>query len=274
MTPRLGAVARWVALVSRRSALAWVLIALGCASAPEVTRLPEGDPRPGAFLAAHAERVAARQGLRARTRVSVRGAHAAPLSRQLLLLERPARMRVEVLGLMGQRTVVLATDGVAYDLFTQASGRVERGPVHPGVLAQVAGLPITPEAAVRLLLGLPALPAAAAPGSARLAGERIALRWSDGEPALLRSAEFDPAGHLRRFEVARAGEGVRLVAQFDDYRELPGGPFAHRVGLHFPAEDAAVEVRFDDVELDPDLPASLFRLEVRGRVSSEAGGDE
>ncbi|MDX1649053.1 MAG: DUF4292 domain-containing protein [Myxococcota bacterium] len=248
---------------------ALVGLVLGCRTAPPTwTPLSATDPRPERLLAAQAARREARQGLRATARVRFEGQGSGSFAKETLLLERPARLRVEVLGLLGQRVAVLASDGEEYALWRAETKRLERGPVHPAILWEVAGVPLRPAEAVALLLGAPALPAAP-PAASRAEGavEGGGVRLAGEDDDVLRVAEFDAAGRLRAWRVGRPGE-VWLEARWADYRETERGAFAHRVELDFPTRDQRARVDFHQVELDPELPAELFRLELSQGASS------
>ena len=52
-------------------------------------------------------------------------------------------------------------------------------------------------------------------------------------------------------------------ARFDDYRELSGIWFAYEVELRFPRQDSVVTLRFDEVELNPELSPEVFVLRLR-----------
>lgn len=246
---------------------ALVGLVLGCRTTPPAwSPLAADDPRAAALVEAQAARRDARQGLRATARVRFEGGQGAGFfARELLLLERPARMRVEVLGILGQRVAVLASDGDAYALWRAETRSFERGEVHPGILLEVAGVPLRPEEAVGLLLGAPALPAAT-PRASRADG-RGAVRLAWEEAGWLRVAEFDAEGRLRAWRVGREGEAW-LEARWDDFREAAGGAFAHRVELDFPAASQSARVDFHEVELNPALPAHLFRLDPPGGTRS------
>ena len=99
----------------KRAALALaaaLLLQIGCRTLPsQVVRLAVDDPRPHALLADWTARAGELRSLRGSARVSLDGARGASFARQLLALERPARLRVEVLGLLNQRIAVLATEG-------------------------------------------------------------------------------------------------------------------------------------------------------------------
>jgi hypothetical protein len=131
----------------KRAALALVaalLLQMGCRTLPPgAVRLALDDPRPQALLAGWNARAGELRSLRGSARVSLDGVRGASFARQLLAVERPARLRVEVIGLLNQRIAVLATDGEHYDLYRSENGAVESGEIRPGVLWEVAGVPLT-----------------------------------------------------------------------------------------------------------------------------------
>ena len=78
----------------------------------------------------------ARRGLSGRARLAVDGHDGALRLRgsQRVALERPARLRVEVLGLFDQTLAVLVTDGERYQFFRANDRTWESGPVGPDLL--------------------------------------------------------------------------------------------------------------------------------------------
>ena len=94
-----------------------LLLQMGCRTLPPgAVPLAVDDPRPQALLANWTARAGELRSLRGSARVSLDGARGASFARQLLALERPARIRVEVLGLLNQRVAVLATGNGLKDI--------------------------------------------------------------------------------------------------------------------------------------------------------------
>ncbi|HVH07209.1 MAG TPA: hypothetical protein VNE71_14550 [Myxococcota bacterium] len=241
---------------------------LGCRTVlPSATPpLARDDPRPAALVAGLGALAAERSSLRASARVSIEGQRGASFARQLVLLERPSRLRLEVLGVLGQRVAVLASDGAHYDLYRAEKPGLESGEVHPGILYEVAGLAITPEEVIQLALGAPLAPGASAPGIAGAAelpegGVRVELGYRAGE--LRRVVEFDAGGALVRYAARDAEGGLVLEARFTDYRDVAGSRFAFHIEVSLPAAESRAEIQFQSVELNPALPAELFRLPQR-----------
>ena len=262
----------------RSSALLLVVLSAfaGCRTggmAPmPIPSAPTGlDARAAEYLDALSLRHGSVSGLRARARTEVEGASGAAFSRQLLLLQRPARLRLEVMGILGQRALVLTTDGQRYQVYRAEAAGIERGEVHPGVLWEVAGVPLAPHAAVSILLAAPELVAGGAPPTVHwdgASGEAV-VAFAD------RTFRFDAAGRLRGYRWHPDGHDW-AVARYDDWRSVDDESdiaFPHSIMLDFPSNGGRVRVALSDVELNPALDVGLFRLGAPEPLSSGAEGD-
>lgn len=261
--------------MSRRARTLRALCALGCALALSAcqtlppasawTPLLAGDARATerlAWLRAHA---AARRSLRANARVSLSGTAGESFSRQLVLVERDAKLRIEVIGLLGQRALVLASDGVLYDVYRAETGKTETGPVDAGVLWRVARIPLLPSEAVGLLLAAPAVLAEPPLAEAGPQGE-LRLAWAD------RSVTFDKAGALAEARVLAGPGGEELAkAKFLDWRGEGATAFPYRVELDFAFQKGGAVIEFRDAEVNAALDPKWFRL--KGTPVSSAAGE-
>ena len=237
--------------------------AAACATPIPVQPLSPGDPRPRRLLDDWVERASQRQRLRGLVRLEVDrndGSVQIP-GKQLVVLERPSRLRVEVLGFLNQPLAVIATDGEGFEVYRAEDQSYEAGEVDEHLLWNEAGIDLSPEEAVAVLLGvpisdpLPALANAVSDGDGRI---RIDLADADG--TVVQRATFDPAGRLRAFEVLDEFGAVRWDAQFDAYRDVGGSPFAHSIELAIRSGDTRAEITFRNVELNPDLQPDIFQL--------------
>jgi hypothetical protein len=240
--------------------------------------LASDDARPGVLLEAWAHQAGERRALRGRGRLEVDAAGAAAggrdlhyRSRQALVLARPARLRVEVRGLFGTTAAVLATDGERYDFF-QAEGRsFESGPVHDGLLWEVARLALTPEEVVDLILGAPQLADSLSPTAAFDAGDgRVRIELSDTSGSVRRLVDFDAEGRLRWLQERRRSGAVAWEADFDDYAPVDGAPLAHTLAIRLRGGRTRALLSLSGVELNPELSPELFRLDAL--AAREAGG--
>lgn len=250
---------RAASCAARAAALLVLLALAGCRTLPaEQHALAPDDPRPALRIAALRALAEERTGLRATARSRSEGPGGGAFSSQLLLVQRPASLRVEVIGLLQQRILVLATDGARYELYRAEGQLREEGPVHPGVLQEVAGLPLTPEAAVGLLLAAPLVPEAAPTSASEDAAGGLTLHWPDETLA------FDAAGRLVALWF-RPDEREVLYAHWSDWRDTASGAFPHRIDLDLPEAEARLSLEYRQVELDPELQPELFRLGLGSR---------
>jgi hypothetical protein len=237
-----------------------------CASAPPPpVPLPRDDARPAALLERFARDAERRLSLRGVARLSLDGPAGAGRAKQVLVAERPARLRVEVLGFLDQTVAVLATDGERYRLFRSEDHSVASGLVHPALLWEVAGLAVTPEQAVRLLLGAPETPARATVAAGELlpaGGVRLELRAPDG--AERQRLEFDRSGRLCAWAALDPEGRARAEARWTDYRPLGDLAFAYELELLDHASGTRARLRFVQVELNPELPREIFDLSAGG----------
>jgi hypothetical protein len=252
--------------VHRRRAAACLLALLvaGCRTPVALgPPLSADDPRPRAWVERLAAEAESLRSLRGRARVSIDGSRGAAFARQLLIVERPARLRLEILGMLGQRVAVLATDGVRYDLYRAELPGIETGDVHEEILWEAAGLPLTAEEAVRLALGTPIGKSARIDSALELGGEGGIRVDLEGSPDAARvTLEFAAEGQLARY-VRRTVAGTAVLdARYGDYRDVDGRSFAHRIEVEFPAADTHAQILFQSVELNVELPERLFRLEL------------
>ena len=223
---------------------------------------PGGRPAPrGAASQSVTRDAATRRALRGVARLAIDGPAGAGRAKQILVLERPARLRVEVLGLLDQTLAVLVTDGARYQL-VRSRGPLDRrrAPSTTRCSARWPGIALTPEQAVGVLLGAPLRARArvsSAPRSCRTAGMRLEVR-RDG--ALEREQlDCDAAGNVQRWALLGAGGELLLEARYGDRRTLGGVAFAHEVELRDLRTDASVRIAWSRVELDPVLPPESVR---------------
>jgi hypothetical protein len=239
----------------------WCALAGGCRTTLPPVPLPAGDTRPAALLAALAAEAESRHSLRGAVKLSLDGPSGAIRASQVLVVEQPSHLRVEVQGFLSQTVAVLVTDGERFQLYRAGEHGVEDGRVYPGLLWQVAQVDLTPEEAVEVLLGAPRVPPGLVPTQAlRLHDGGIRVAVGDALGPSQRVLEWDPDGRLRRFETRTPGDSVLWQAEFSEWQQVGGAWFAFSVALHFPVSKTEVELTFHDVELNPELPSDAFVL--------------
>jgi hypothetical protein len=237
--------------------------ATACATPIPLQPLSPGDPRPRQLLDDWAERASQRHRLRGRARLAVdRNDGSVQLrGKQRVVLERPSRLRVEILGFLDKPLAVIATDGEGFEVYRAEDQSYETGEVDEHLLWNEAGIDLSPEEAVAVLMGVPISDPLPAPANAVRDGDgRIRIDLADAQGVVVQRVTFDPAGQLRTFEVLDDSGAVLWSAQFDEYRDVGGSPFAHSIGLDVRSGMTRAEISFSKVKLNPDLPPDVFRL--------------
>jgi len=253
-----------------------LLLTSACKTVFPALPLSPDDPRPAAFLEQWAATARARHALRGRVHLAVDGDDGEVRIRgnQIVVLERPARLRVEVLGFLNQTAAVIATDGDTFEVFRSSDRSYETGAVYPGLLWRQVHLALTPREAVEVLLGVPAPGSGLVPARAVDVGEElIRMDLVDADHRVRRRAAFDSASRLREFEVIDDDGAVQWRARFGGYALVDGEFFAHTIVLDVTVGIAHVEISLRDVELNPELPPDIFRLRPpAGNLSLERKG--
>lgn len=197
-----------------------------------------------------------RDSLRAYGRVRVESQGSSGRFREVVLVARPSCLRFETLNFLGQTQSLLTTNGERFAFFD--GQRMERGDAPEDLLGDRLGLDVAPEQAISLLL--------AAPPLAREAPERI---FAKGDERVVEVAnqriEFSADGTLLGVESLDPLGRPRWVADYSDWRDLPGGRYPMKIGFHFPRTEFRLEIELEDVELNPELDPALFRIAPNGR---------
>jgi hypothetical protein len=250
------------------------VLGFGCqTAAPRIERIAVDDSRVDALIAAQTRRADERQALRAALRVALDAPDLRFRRPERIAARRPSHIRVEVLGLFGQIAAVLVSDGVQYQQLAAKDNAFEAGPVSADLLWRVARIRLTPVEAVDLLLGAPLpSPGYARGGAYALSDGGVAIEYTDPGPEsrmheqVRERFEFDGAGLLRGLTHWYENGELAWLADFDDYREVSGTPFAFEVALEFPGVGARAQLSFDDVAFESDLDESLFVLRKTGKL--------
>lgn len=263
--------------------------------------LPIDDARANRVVGTYLEAAASRTGLRGTARVVLAGPDFKLNRPQRIVVERPARLRFEVIGLFEQLAAVIVSDGRRYGYYDASTGEMEEGPLSPTLLWELAKVDVEVAEAVGILLGAPR----PRPGSARAAvwleGEdRIGIAFANGrrelrpdcpadperawhDAACFAEASdlvlggdaflFDPGGRLVELRAYDAAGVLRFRARFEDYGAIGEGAerleFPNSVTIESPAVGSQARFAWNRVMLASGLPDRLFRLPER---RAEPGG--
>jgi len=191
-----------------------------------------------------------RQSLRAVGKLRIEGPRGAGSVKQVVLVERPARLRLETLNVLGQAATMLVTDGERFAFFDGKT--LDDGEVSAEVLRERLGLAFSPGEAVGALLAAPQ-PVRWPPRAILARGAERAVLLDD------QSLRFAEDGELAAIESLDAEGAVLWTAEYAGWREVPGGRYPFSVVLSFPETKLRAELELEKAELNQTLDASLFR---------------
>lgn len=219
-----------------------------------------GCPRPGGPLAWQtvsaddlvAQVAAKREKLTSlRARARLRSGFAGMWTRKALLVERPDRVRIDVLSPFGL-AMALGAQGSRLWVYPVNEAVVYEGPADSQQIARFLGAPLSLQDLVNILLGVPPVrkPTSAPRLEKTQALYRLTLPLADGAQVL----GFAPDTlELRTVEEVRGGN-VLLKVAFDDYEQ----GFARSVEVSAPLIGASAKVAYDAVEQNVPIDPSIF----------------
>lgn len=250
------------------SAIALVTFVGACRTVAPVIPVEADTPDTRSLVASLASARDARQSLRGTLRLALDGPQGSFRAKQVLVAERPSRLRVEVQGLLAQTVAVLVTDGSRFELFRASERTIEYGPVYPGLLRDVARIDLEPAEAVQMTLGAPTIPDGLHIAAAFQQGDETQLELADAEGRPRARLAFGPSQELRRAERLDDDGTPLWKAAYADFRDVGGVPFAHTLHIEFPQAQTAASLEFQRVELNPVLPADVFVFRVPNGVGA------
>lgn len=237
------------------------------------------DPRPTQLLDGLEEQARMRTALQGSARLSIEADDLTFSRPQRMAVEKPGRLRVEVLGLFDQVAALVVTRDRFFQFFDARTGRLEEGRVDPEILWRVARIDLSPQEAVGLILGSPS----------GQKGFRVsdAEEFEDGSTAFNRLDDqdirreryvFDELGRL--VEIQRMTEEGDLIwqARYSGFRPVKRSgeetiSFAFDIELDFPRVKAEAKLAFKQVSLPETLPDALFELPRRDAAIREGRAD-
>lgn len=230
-----------------------------CPRLPPLTFGPEGPiADPDVLLKMIDARTAGLRSMRASAKVRVESAAGSGSADHLLAAARPRSLRLDALDFFGRPVLAVACDGDRFTAYNAEQRLFHRGRATEGNLEPHLPVPLPPESIVALLLGeAPRIPAASRTLSVdeALRAYRVVLA-APGRTQTIHVGTVDG-----RIIASRIDGPSGYEVEFDDFDEVDGRAFAHRVRLRVPGRKLTVEVRFRDVELPPALEPSPFALD-------------
>jgi hypothetical protein len=260
----------------RAALIAVLLSACGGAVCPT---LQIADP--ARALASRRYDPSAIRSLRAEAKVDQRGKQGRVKGRVLMFVERPDRMRFDVMTQFGP-ALILTSDGATFALSDFKDNRYLHGQACERNIARLIGVALSGEAVTSVLLGdVP--PLAAASESVQCSGQggyRVERRATDGtrqsvELALLES-DLSAAPEAQRSELREVkywnAQGKALYrVRYEDYRSLAGGAVRLPFTVHIEdlANGSDALLHFQSIDANVHVPPDAFTQSPRGGLSIE-----
>jgi hypothetical protein len=180
--------------------------------------------------------------------------------REEVAIKRPASLRVQAMTPFGIAAVV-AANGTTVTIYQTSDNTFYRGAATADTLSRFAQIPLPPEQAVKLLMGL--LPEDeshfAKPASVRTEGELVVGTYD------LPGGETDVGftdGHLGL--VRTRGPGINYEVSYSGYQDIGGLEFAHRLDAKFLNTGTHLNVKYSNVVVNPAINSSEFVLVPQG----------
>ena len=190
--------------------------------------------------------------MRSLARVNYEGPEGKHGFEEVVVVQRPDRLRLETLTSLGAILIVTANDKELIG-YHPREGVFVRGRRSKENLLRYTQIPLELDEITSLLAGLPPVDASAP--------------WKQDENTLI----FSPNGRKKdavafesqqpvptkweRFNVSGA---LELSARFSDYVSTPAGLFPSRIYVEAPLQKKKVEIRYQEPEINGKIPPELF----------------
>jgi hypothetical protein len=253
----------------RAGALA-LLLCLGmvaCTMRPPLHQLTKPAPpglSPEAILMLSDRRWQLAEDLRALARTTILSVQGRYSTRQTVLWQRPASLRLETIGLFGQPSMTLIADSARAFIYYPQQGILYDGPATAATLARFIGLPLDAVEVVPLLMGyIRPSPAQRITTMLLQTDEGMhLLRFLRVAGELVQDVWVDPNALLPRRVIRYTTAGQPAVdISYSDYRPLQESfPFPHTLAIWLPGADTALRLQFLTVDLNPGLSPAVFHL--------------
>jgi len=231
------------------------VIAAGCsttAKPPAMPQLPGPQWESGKLIESISQRRQQFRSVRALARVNYAGPEGKHGFEEAVLVQRPDRLRLETLTLLGAILIVTANDTEIIG-YHPREGVMVRGQSSKENLLRYTQIPLELDEITALLLGLPPV-------------EPSAPWRRDGNSLI-----FSPNGRIKdslafeshlpvptQWQRFNGGGALELTARFSDYITTPAGLFPSKIDVDAPLQGRKLEIRFQEPEFNATIPAESF----------------
>lgn len=222
--------------------------------------LPPRSRNPQELFKGLAQRAAYFYSLRSLATVYYRGEDGRGTFQEAILVHRPDRLRLETLSPLGS-ILIVTVDANEVVGFHPREALFYRGRSSKENLLRYTQIPLELRELTSLLLGLPPV--------------ELRRHWSGGANAISwdlmdgrrETVSFDPAlGVPVKWERLAADGAPEFSALFADFISRPAGLFPLKISLEAHAQQRRVEIRYEEPEVNVDLPSTVFVQQRPGNV--------
>jgi len=234
----------------------FALVFAGLAGCTTLQPIPTEAPTRPWEAAQLREALAQRQeqfhSLKAAARVNYSGPDGKSGFDEAVFVQRPDRLRLETLSLLGTLLVVTANNKeiIGYD---PRGGIYVRGQGSKANLLKVTKIPLELDEMTALLLGLPPVDART---PAQQNGNTLIFASPSGRKDTISFESNQPVP--TKWERVDARGQIELIASFADYVQTPAGLFPSKILIESPQQNKRLEIRFQEPELNVAIPNDLF----------------
>ncbi len=238
----------------------FVIYLAGCASGRHDLKVRESFPKADEILKgleSARERVCSLKGL-ANVKV-VAGGNGASV-KEVMVVKRPGKMRLETIGLFGSPILIMATDGWMLTMHMPAENRFSRKELSSESVPFPFNLLAAGEIADIFLGSTPVVQYSSNNIEYPDNGNYLlTLGSSDGLKKQVISLE---AGTFRllRSEIKDGERGIAVSINYSDYQDVSGISFPKEIKVESSLNPASLLIRYEDIELNPEIGDELFEL--------------
>jgi outer membrane lipoprotein-sorting protein len=183
--------------------------------------------------------------------------------KEVLVVKRPSKIRAETVGLFGNPVFTLALDGPVLSTYKPAENIFYKGSISsheillPFPLDEVGS-----EELANILLGGISLIEYANSDIEFSEAENsyiVTLRSPDGFKKQVITTDTRDL-RLKKSEIIDGERGMTLSATFDIYQDIGSLSFPKEITIQFVSRPDTIQINYEDIELNTDLPDELFVL--------------
>ena len=180
-------------------------------------------------------------------------------AKEQLVVKRPNSLRVEAMSPFGV-ALLLAAQGSELAIYEPSENRFMRGAANAETLYRFARIPMEPNDAVGLLMGLAPREFAISKPADSVSNDNGMMVAAYGRAETgVRQLGFSD-GNLALVRDTGAGGRVRYEVRYSDYHDIGGVQFPYVVDADFPAAQSHVKLRYLRPIINGAVPESAFVL--------------